>query len=158
LLFVLGLGTALGAAVLAVDTGSALPALALAGVWLALAVLAWRRGRVALFFLILPVFWLPAGYVGAEFSEPPCGLRPPDPRVVSRDDEFRAVPPHYVCDLTMTDGRHEFDGGPPASFFIAFGWAALATGLALARRPGPVARAALIAGTWLLATFALFFF
>ena len=74
----------------------------------------------------------------------------------SREWTFRALPPHYVCRLAMSDGRTEYDGGPPAAFFTAFGWAALATGFALARRPRPIVRGALIAGTWLIATYSLF--
>jgi hypothetical protein len=156
LIVVLGLGVALGVLTYGLEARSVLPAAVLGAGWVAAAVNAWRGGRAALFVLVLPVFWMPAGFVGAEFSTHPCALRAPDPSVEARDETFRPLPPHYVCELAMSDGRKEYDGGPPGAFFIAFGWAALATALALARRPRPIVRGALIAGAWLLATYALF--
>ena len=59
--------------------------------------------------------------------------------------------------MVLADGTRVTDGGPPRQFFIAFGWAALATGLVLARRPHLLIRVGLVAVTWLLAAVALFF-
>ena len=114
-----------------------------------------RAGRA--FFAIVPVFVMPTALLGVDFAGPACGIRPFGPEVRTREGEERLLPvPHEVCDVTLADGSRVTDGGPPRQFFIAFGWAALATGLALARRPSLLVRAAFVVVTWLLAAFALF--
>lgn len=125
--------------------------------WAALALRAWSGGRLALFFAIVPVFVMPSALIGVQLAGPACGIRPFGPEVRSREGQERLWPvPHEVCRMTLADGSRVTDGGPPRDFFIAFGWAALATGLALARRPSLPARAGIVVVTLLLATFALF--
>ena len=132
-------------------------ALLLLVAWATLACFAWRGGRRALFFLVVPIFFAPALEVGLKLSPMPCGIRSfDDPRVVDRRSEFRWLLPHEVCVLTTVDGGREIDGGPTHEFPLAFGWAALATALVLLRRPGWPARLVLLVATWLVATFLLF--
>jgi hypothetical protein len=138
-------------------TGSTAVLVGCAVVWLALAVRAWFGGRVALFVAIVPVFVMPAALVGVNFAGPACGIRPIGPEVRTREGEQRLLPvPHEVCRVTLADGSRVTDGGPPRYFFIAFGWAALATALALAHRPSLLVRAEIVVVTWFLAAFALF--
>ena len=126
-------------------------------VWLGLAVWAVRGGRRALFCATVSLLLTPAALIGVQFAGPACGIRPFGPEVRTREGDERLLPvPHEVCKVTLADGTRVTDGGPSRQFFIAFGWAVLATGLVLARRPGLLARAGLVVATWLLAAFALF--
>ena len=158
LLVVLAVLMAGNLVVLAGWSSSAAAVVGLAVVWVALAAWAWfGGGRVALFFAIVAVFYVPAAFVGTELAEPACVIRPFGPEVETRAPEDRLLPiPHEVCDVTLADGSRVTDGGPPREFFIAFGWAALATGLALVRRPGLLVRAVIVVVTWFAAAFALF--
>jgi hypothetical protein len=118
--------------------------------WAALAAYAWGHGRLALFVAIVPVYYGLA-FVVVDQLDAPCGLRELSPAIDGRAEVVRWWPPQPVCELRMTDGSHEYDGGFSLTLLAPFLWACVASVLALVCRPHVVVRFGLIVATWLAA-------
>jgi hypothetical protein len=118
--------------------------------WAALAAYAWGHGRIALFAVVVPIFYGWAFGV-ADQLEAPCVYRDTRPAIDELEEVVRWWPPHTVCELRMVDGSLRYEGGLPPMLLAPFLWACLASALALVPRPHVGVRAGLIIATWFVA-------
>ena len=140
----------IGASAIAASSGlGAVVPIAMAA-WAGLAAFAWGHGRLALFGVLVPVYYGLAFGV-ADQLDAPCNYRPTTPAIDELEEIVRWWPPHPVCELRLVDGSRRYEGGMPLMLLAPFLWATVASALALMRRPHVGVRTGLIVATWFVA-------